>query len=70
MMLADQYKDVKAGDSIVILPFEWHVIDDLEPEKELRLTVVCAPFWRPEGLVFERDAANVPVDGYPSDKKE
>ena len=30
MMLEDQYRDVKAGDSIVILPFEWHTIENLD----------------------------------------
>ena len=61
MMLEDKTVEVKAGDSIVILPNEWHTIENSDPEKELRLTVVCAPAWRPEGLVFDRNAPNAPV---------
>ncbi|MEM7672215.1 MAG: cupin domain-containing protein [Verrucomicrobiota bacterium] len=56
MMVEDKYKEVKAGDSVVILPNEWHTIENLDPKADLRLTVVCAPFWRPEGLIFDRDA--------------
>ncbi|MGB0370281.1 MAG: cupin domain-containing protein [Opitutales bacterium] len=63
MMLEDSTKEVKAGDSIVILPNEWHNIKNLDEKEDLRLTVVCAPYWRPEGLVFDRNAPNKPVDG-------
>ena len=62
MTLEGGTAEVKTGDSVVILPFEWHTIENLDPEEELRLTVVCAPFWRPEGLIFDRNAPNIPLD--------
>jgi mannose-6-phosphate isomerase-like protein (cupin superfamily) len=35
MTLEDRTAEVKADDSVVILPFEWHTIENLDPVKEL-----------------------------------
>ena len=62
MMLEGKTVEVVAGDSVVILPNEWHTIENADPKEELRLTVVCAPAWRPDGLVFDKDAPNESVE--------
>ncbi|MGJ3241716.1 MAG: cupin domain-containing protein [Opitutales bacterium] len=61
MMVEDQTVEVSAGDSVVLLPNEWHNIKNLSDTEDLRLIVVCAPYWSPERLIFDRDADNQPV---------
>lgn len=53
MMVEDETAIVRAGQSVVIAPHQWHNIVN-HTENELRLIVTCAPSWAPEHLLFER----------------
>ncbi len=53
MMVEDQTTVVRAGQSVVMAPHQWHNITN-HAEETLRLLVVCAPSWAPEHLIFDR----------------
>ncbi|MGF1483645.1 MAG: cupin domain-containing protein [Opitutales bacterium] len=54
MMVEDQTRLVRAGQSVVLAPHQWHNIKN-HTDRELRLLVTCAPAWSPEHLIFDRD---------------
>lgn len=56
VMVEDELTVVKAGDSVVIRPHEWHNVRN-EGEIPLRMYVTCAPAWAPEHLMFKREPA-------------
>jgi mannose-6-phosphate isomerase-like protein (cupin superfamily) len=53
MMVEDEEAIVKAGQSVVIAPHQWHNIRN-HTDTELRLIVTCVPAWAPEFLEFDR----------------
>ncbi len=53
MMVEDRYRQIAAGDTVVIAPHQWHNIKN-NGDAELRLVVTCVPAWAPEHLIFER----------------
>lgn len=54
LMTVDGVQSVlKAGESITIMPNEWHKIENLSKTETLRLHVTCSPPWSPERLYFE-----------------
>ncbi len=53
MMEEDEETVVKAGQSVIISPHQWHNIRN-HTDKELRLIVTCVPAWAPELLQFDR----------------
>ena len=53
MMVEDETAVVRAGESVVIAPHQWHSIDN-QTSEELRLIVTCTPAWAPEHLLFDR----------------
>lgn len=53
MMVDDIKEVVKAGQSVIIAPHQWHNIVN-HTEEELRLIVTCAPAWKEEYLEFDR----------------
>jgi mannose-6-phosphate isomerase-like protein (cupin superfamily) len=53
MMVGDETRQVSAGQSIVVHPGDWHNISN-NGKEELRLTVICSPAWRADGLNFEK----------------
>lgn len=44
---------LKAGESITIMPYEWHKIENRSETVTLRLHVTCSPPWEPDRLYFE-----------------
>jgi mannose-6-phosphate isomerase-like protein (cupin superfamily) len=59
MMVEDETRIVRAGESVVLAPHQWHNITN-HTDEELRMIVVCAPSWAPEKLQFDR--STIPVD--------
>jgi mannose-6-phosphate isomerase-like protein (cupin superfamily) len=59
VMIEDEVTRVRAGDSVVIAPHQWHNIRN-DGEAEIRMLVTCVPAWAPEHLIFDRDA--MPAD--------
>jgi mannose-6-phosphate isomerase-like protein (cupin superfamily) len=59
MMVEDETRIVRAGESVVLTPHQWHNITN-HTDEELRMIVVCAPSWAPEKLQFDR--STIPVD--------
>ena len=57
MMVEDEEVVVKAGQSVIISPHQWHNIRN-HTDQELRLIVTCVPAWEPGLLEFDR--ATVP----------
>lgn len=53
MMVEDEEAVVKAGQSVIIAPHQWHNIRN-HTDEELRLIVTCVPAWAPELLEFDR----------------
>jgi mannose-6-phosphate isomerase-like protein (cupin superfamily) len=53
MMVEDEEAIVKAGQSVIIAPHQWHNIRN-HTDEELRLIVTCVPAWAPELLEFDR----------------
>ncbi|MGF1450311.1 MAG: cupin domain-containing protein [Opitutales bacterium] len=53
MRVEDETRVVRAGQSVVLAPHQWHNITN-HTHEELRLLVVCAPAWAPEHLIFNR----------------
>jgi mannose-6-phosphate isomerase-like protein (cupin superfamily) len=53
MMVEDEEVLVKAGQSVIISPHQWHNIRN-HTDQPLRLIVTCAPAWAPELLEFDR----------------
>ena len=53
MMVEDVKQQIKAGDTVVIKPHQWHNILN-NGQQSLMLVVTCVPSWAPELLEFER----------------
>ena len=68
MMVEDAERVVRAGDTVVIRPHQWHNIANRTSE-ELRLVVTCVPAWAPEHLIFDRQVMPG-TDGGQSGKTE
>ena len=53
MMVEDETRVVKAGQSVVLAPHQWHNIKN-HTDKDMRIIVTCAPSWAPDLLEFDR----------------
>ena len=53
MMVEGEERVVRAGQSVVLAPHQWHNIKN-HTDKDMRMIVTCAPSWAPELLEFDR----------------